>query len=449
MQFSTTGKILKDAVKLLNKFNSGVSLNGDYVRIIDEPGLTMLNMTVSSTVNSLADIDCSRASINIEINDNDKTDGSEYSDTAYIKFSDLKMIANLASKREYLVFHFYDKDKHIAKVQVGQGVVTIPYKENISTYNDLNATANSEKDKFVNLAGYNFVDIESLASKLSWGCIVTPSNHELLKNVLIRVNNKELTFIATNGYVVNRKKYTNNKANSTEPFNKELKETYTFAINGKFFKQLSTIINSEQNLEIDVNTKQLVYQAEGIFITFDSADTEKYDIYNFGSVVDGNLSNMKNKATFIKLSVESLMTAISSAIKVNDKQSGNTIIMRFNQPDSEIRIESLKDNKSGLTKYQLSEQVQMDFADKDVKEVTFAINGSYVLNALKALYNADDRDSIIDEPNEYTIEFSNDNLRPIAITDSADNTTHVYSKEEFVELITPVLLPSMREKSHE
>ena len=448
MQFSTTGKILKDAVKLLSKFSSGVSINGDYVRIIDEPGLTMLNMTVSSTVNSLADIDCSRASINIKINDNDNTDGSEYSDTAYIKFSDLKMIANLASKREYLVFHFYDKDKHIAKVQVGEGVVTIPYKENISTYNDLNATANSKKDKFVNLAGYNFVDIESLASKLSWGCTVTPSNHELLKNVLIRVNNKELTFIATNGYVVNRKKYTSND-NNTKTFNKELKETYTFAIDGKFFKQLSTIINLEQNLEIDANTKQLVYQAENIFITFDSADTEKYDIYNFGSIVDGNLSNMKNKATFTKLSVESLMTAINSAIKVNDKQSGNTIIMRFNQPDSEIHIESLKDNESGLTKYQLSEQVQMDFADKDAKEVTFAINGSYVLNALKALYNADDRDDIIDEPNEYTIEFSNDNLRPIAITDSADNTSHVYSKEEFVELITPVLLPSMRKESHE
>ena len=448
MQFSTTGKILKDAVKLLSKFSSGVSINGDYVRIIDEPGLTMLNMTVSSTVNSLADIDCSRASINIKINDNDNTDGSEYSDTAYIKFSDLKMIANLASKREYLVFHFYDKDKHIAKVQVGEGVVTIPYKENISTYNDLNATANSKKDKFVNLAGYNFVDIESLASKLSWGCTVTPSNHELLKNVLIRVNNKELTFIATNGYVVNRKKYTSND-NNTKTFNKELKETYTFAIDGKFFKQLSTIINLEQNLEIDVNTKQLVYQAENIFITFDSADTEKYDIYNFGSIVDGNLSNMKNKATFTKLSVESLMTAINSAIKVNDKQSGNTILMRFNQPDSEIHIESLKDNESGLTKYQLSEQVQMDFADKDVKEVTFAINGSYVLNALKALYNDDGRDDIIDEPNEYTIEFSNDNLRPIAITDSADNTISVYSKEEFVELITPVLLPSMRKEAHE
>lgn len=445
MQFSTTGKILKDAVKLLSKFNSGVSLNGDYVRVIDEPGLTMLNMTVSSTVNSLADIDCSRASINIKINDNDKTDGSEYSDTAYIKFNDLKMIANLASKREYLVFHFYDKDRHIAKVQVGEGLVTIPYKENISTYNDLNATANSKKDKFVNLAGYNFVDIESLASKLSWGCTVTPSNQELLKNVLIRVNNKELTFIATNGYVVNRQKYTSND-NNTKTFNKELKETYTFAINGKFFKQLSTIINSEQELEIDVNTKQLVYQAEDIFITFDSADTEKYDIYNFGSIVDGNLSNMKNKATFTKLSVESLMTAINSAIKINDKQSGNTIIMRFNQPDSEIHIESLKDNKSGLIKYQLSEQVQMDFVDKDVKEVTFAINGSYVLNALKALYNADDRDNIIDEPNEYTIKFSNDNLRPIAITDSADNTSHVYSKEEFAELITPVLLRSMRKE---
>lgn len=445
MQFSTTGKILKDAVRLLTKFNSGVSINGDYVRIIDEPGLTMLNMTVSSTMNSLADVDCSRASINIEINDNDKTDGSEYSDTAYIKFNDLKMIANLASKREYLVFHFYDKDKHIAKVQVGQGVVTIPYKENISTYNDLNATANREKDKFVDLAGYNFLGIESLASKLSWGCIVTPSNHELLKNVLIRVNNKELTFIATNGYVVNRKKYTNND-NNTKTFNKEIKGTYTFAIDGKFFKQLSTIINSEQNLEIDVDTKQLVYKAENIFITFDSADTEKYDIYNFDSIVDGNLSNMKNKATFTKLSVESLMTAIKSAIKVNDKQSGNTIIMRFNQADSKIYVKSLKDNESGLTKYQLSEEVQMDFADKDMKEVTFAINGSYVLNALKALYNDDDRDDIIDEPNEYTIEFSNDNLRPIAITDSADNTSSVYSKEEFVELITPVYLPSMRKE---
>ena len=448
MQFSTTGKILKDAVRLLTKFNSGVSINGDYVRIIDEPGLTMLNMTVSSTMNSLADVDCSRASINIEINDNDKTDGSEYSDTAYIKFNDLKMIANLASKREYLVFHFYDKDKHIAKVQVGQGVVTIPYKENISTYNDLNATANREKDKFVDLSGYNFLGIEGLASKLGWGCIVTPSNRELLKNVLIRVNNKELTFIATNGYVVNRKKYTNND-NNTKTFNKEIKETYTFAIDGKFFKQLSTIINSEQNLEVDVDTKQLVYKAENIFITFDSADTEKYDIYNFGSVVDGNLSNMKNKATFTKLSVESLMTAIKSAIKVNDKQSGNTIIMRFNQADSKIYVKSLKDNESGLTKYQLSEEVQMDFADKDMKEVTFAINGSYVLNALKALYNDDDRDDIIDEPNEYTIEFSNDNLRPIAITDSADNTTSVYSKEEFVELITPVYLPSMRKEAHE
>lgn len=451
MQFSTNGKILKDAVRLLSKFNSNINMNGKYVRIIDKPGLTMLNMTVTSGDVSAKDTESSRASINIKINDNDNSGSVKYSDTAYLQFKDLKTIANLADREEYLVFNFYNKDRNIVKVVVGDGVVTIPYKEDIPKYNDLNASTNLEKDEFVNLAGYHYVNLASIVNKVGWGCTLEPSIRERLRNVLIKASNKGLTFLATNSYVVNRKKYisTDNQHFEDERLNKDKDATYRFAIDGMLFKQLATINNSEQSLEVDVDTKQLVYRADNIFITFDSADTSSYHRYNFNSIIDGKLSELNNKVIFTKAKAKSLMTAIKNAMKANDKLDDNVIMMIFKQADNKIVVQSLKSKPDDLIKFESEIPIDIDttFTDKKVKKVAFAINGKYILNAIKVLYNEDKTNTFIDKnANKYTIKFSNDCLKPIAITDSADNNSHenVNKKEEYVEIVTPILLASMR-----
>lgn len=446
MKFNTDGKILKEAVKLLSKFNSGVSINGDYVRIATAQGETMLNMTVSSSIDNIADIDCSRASINIKISDDNNY---EQTGTAYIRFADLKSIADLGDKKENFCFKFYKQDKPVIKVQIGDSlpatsVVTIPYRENIATYNDLNAVANYAKDSFIDLTGLSLDSIGKIADKIAWGCTFIPSNEKALRNVLIEVDKKSVTFLATNKHVVNRKRYT---AANDRIINKEQDKSFKFAIDGKFFQYLSAnMISWEQNLKIDKDSKQLVFTADDMFITFEPANMNSYSNYNFNSVVDGISSDFTNTATFSKYAAKGLVKAVNSAIKLNDKNYKNTIIMRFNQADSKIYIQSFKEDKDDLIKYKAELPVNMNFANKNTKEVAFGINGKYLVKALKTLYKDDKRDFMIDEQVDYTIKFNDLCLKPIALTSSADNYTYADIESEYLELITPVLIRNMKEQ---
>lgn len=446
MQFNTDGKILKEAVKLLSKFNSGVSINGDYVRIATAQGETMLNMTVSSSIDNIADIDYSRASINIKISDDNKY---EQTGTAYIRFADLKSITDLGDKKENFCFKFYKQDKPVIKVQIGDSlpatsVVTIPYRENIATYNDLNAVANYAKDSFIDLTGLSLDSIGKIADKIAWGCTFIPSNEKALRNVLIEVDKKSATFLATNKHVVNRKRYT---ATNDRIINKEQDKSFKFAIDGKFFQYLSAnMISWEQNLKIDKDSNQLVFTADDMFITFEPANMNSYSNYNFNSVVDGISSDFTNTATFSKYVAKGLVKAVNSAIKLNNKNYKNTIIMRFNQADSKIYIQSFKEDKDDLIKYKAEIPVNMNFANKNTKEVAFGINGKYLVKALKTLYKDDKRDFMIDEQVDYTIKFNDLCLKPIALTSSADNYTYADIESEYLELITPVLIRNMKEQ---